>query len=65
MENSFERIERLLALILLESNAEKKTENKVKLLNVAGFTNIEVAELLNIKPQVVANYLFKAKKLRK
>ena len=62
METAFERIERLLALILVENIKDRKTEDKVKILNTAGFSNIEVAELLNIKPQVVANYLFKSKK---
>ena len=65
METVTERTERLLALILLENIKDKKTEEKVKQLNIAGFTNVEVAELLNIKPQVVANYLFKSKKSKK
>lgn len=62
MKNEFEKIERLLTLILLENIRDRKTDDKVKILNTVGFSNIEVAELLNIKPQVVANYLFKAKK---
>jgi len=59
---SFERTERLLALILLQNMKESRTEEKVKSLNLVGFTNVEIAELLKINPQVVANYLFKAKK---
>lgn len=62
MKNEFEKIERLLTLILVENIRERKTEDKVKILNTVGFSNIEVADLLNIKPQVVANYLFRAKK---
>ncbi len=62
MKNEFERIERLLTLILIENLRDRKTEDKVKILNTAGLSNIEVADLLNIKPQVVANYLFRSKK---
>lgn len=65
MENSSERIERLLAMILLKNMEKSSSEEKTKTLNKVGFTNVEVAELLNIKPQVVANILYISKKRAK
>lgn len=65
MENINDRTERLLALILLRDLKEERLEEKIRILNMAGFTNTEVAELLNTKPQVIANYLYKAKKKSK
>lgn len=65
MENSFDRIENLLALILIQNMKESKQAEKIKILNKAGFTNVEISELLKIQPQVVANYLYKSKKKSK
>ena len=64
MDTPFDRIERILALLLIENIKDKKTGDKVRILNTAGFSNVEVAELLNIKPQVVANHLFMSRKKR-
>jgi hypothetical protein len=62
MENNIERVEKLLALILLEQS-NKKQEEKAKLLNLAGFSNLEIADLLGIEStQTIANYLYKVKK---
>jgi len=65
MDNSNERIERLLVLLLIESMKGKKQNEKAKALNYAGFSNIEISEILEISPQVVANYLYTAKKPKK
>jgi len=65
MENSFDRIETLLALILIQNMKDSKQEEKTKTLNKAGFSNVEIAELLNTQPQVIANYLYKSKKKSK
>ena len=64
MEKNIDRIEKLLGLLLINSMANNKQGEKVKALNVAGFTNFEIAELLNIRAQVIANYLYKSRKTK-
>lgn len=65
MEN-IERIEKLLALILLNQMPSKSQKEKALTLNMAGFTNTEIADLLEIKSaQVIANYLYSTKKSKK
>ena len=65
MDAHEDRVERLLALLLLENLTGTKEEKAYK-MNLAGFSNMEIAELLDISPQVVANYLSGArKKIRK
>lgn len=60
-----ERIEMLLALILLNQMSTKSQKEKAIVLNQAGFSNTEIADLLEIKtPQVIANYLYTSKKSR-
>jgi len=61
MDAHEDRVERLLALLLLDSLTGTQ-EEKVYKMNLAGFSNTEIAELLNISPQVVANYLSGARK---
>lgn len=65
MEN-IERIEKLLALILLNQLPNKNQKEKALTLNMAGFTNTEIADLLEIKSaQVIANYIYSTKKSKK
>lgn len=54
MSNSTERSERLLALLLLQTLKGASQKEKIIQLNMAGFSNIEIAELLKTKPTVVA-----------
>ena len=62
MDTSSERIERLLVLLLLKSMTGASQKEKVKQLNMAGFSNIEIAEFLQIKPTAVAVFLYESKK---
>jgi DNA-directed RNA polymerase specialized sigma24 family protein len=63
MEDSPDRIERLLALLLIR---EVKTQReKIVQLNVAGFTNTEVADLLQTTSAVVNQELYAARKTKK
>lgn len=62
MKNADERTERLLTLILLEMMKGKKQEDKAKALNMVGFSNIEIAEILNTSNQSIATYLYRSKK---
>jgi DNA-binding CsgD family transcriptional regulator len=63
--DSSNRLERLLVAILLQSMKGTSLKEKVNLLNVAGFSNIEIANLLETSPQVVTNYLYDIRKSKK
>jgi len=65
MEVMTDRIERLLVLILIQSLKGASQKEKVLQLNVAGFSNIEIAEFLNTNPSVVAVSLSQSKKSSK
>ena len=65
MENTNERIERLLALLLLKFMKDDGQINKIKALNIVGFTNSEIAELLGSTPGVIASYIYQSKKRKK
>lgn len=63
MEETPDRVERLLALLLIR---ELKTQReKIVQLNVAGFTNTEVADLLQTTSAVVNQELYAARKTKK
>ena len=62
MEISKERIEKLLVLLLLQSMSGKTMAEKAMQLNLAGFSNIEIAEFLQTKAPVVAQALYEKRK---
>jgi hypothetical protein len=62
MDSSNERIERLLVLLLLQSMKGTSQRDKVSQLNIAGFSNFEIAEFLDTSPAVVATLLYQSKK---
>lgn len=62
MENRFERIEKLLALLLLENLKSKTQAEKMLRLSLAGFTNIEIADLLDTSAAVVSVRLSEARR---
>jgi DNA-directed RNA polymerase specialized sigma24 family protein len=58
-----DRVERLLALLLIQ---ELRTQReKIVQLNVAGFTNTEIADLLQTTSGVVSQELYAARKGKK
>lgn len=59
------RSERLLVLLLLQQMKGTTAKEKARALNLAGFANSEIAELLETSPQVVANYLYELRSQRK
>jgi hypothetical protein len=60
MENSFERIERLLGLLLI---ADLKTmKEKAVQLSIAGFSNVEIADILQTSNTVIASILYESRK---
>lgn len=59
------RIERLLALILVGQTKDAKQIDKAKQLKAAGFTNVEIADLLGTTAQVITNYFYTSRKAKK
>lgn len=62
MELATERVEKLLALLLLENLEGASQREKAIRLNLAGFSNVEVADLLQTSSQVVSQYLYESRK---
>ncbi len=60
-----ERIEKLLGLLLIQGAKEQSLRDRVGLLNLAGFSNIEIADLLQTSAQVVRQVLYETRKERK
>ncbi len=58
------RIERLLVAILLHSMKGEALKEKVDLLNIAGFSNVEIADFLKTSSQVVAQYIYEKRKAK-
>jgi transcriptional regulator len=65
MEDRFDRIEKLLALILLELMKGTSQAVKIRRLNLAGFTNSEIADFLETKAAVVSVRLSESRKKTK
>jgi len=65
MSDESERIERLLALLLLETMKTASQKDKAWKLNQAGFSNIEIAELLDTSPAVIATHIYSSKNKRR
>lgn len=65
MEQRIDRVERLLGLILLQYMKGTSQLEKASQLSAAGFTNIEIADLLGTTAQVIAQHLYVAKKSKR
>jgi predicted transcriptional regulator len=61
---SSDRVERLLALLVLQNMKTANMATKAKELSMAGFTNVEIANLLETTPAVVSQSLYTARKKR-
>lgn len=57
-----DRTERLLAILLLESMKGASQREKAVRLSLAGFSNVEIADLLQTSAQVVAQHLYASRK---
>lgn len=61
-EDNTKRIEKLLALLLINTLKEGTMADKAFQLNLAGLTNGEIAELLGTSSGVIAQSLYEKKK---
>jgi DNA-directed RNA polymerase specialized sigma24 family protein len=61
-EEASSRMERLLALLLLQGLKGATQEDKAVQLSIAGFTTVEIADILNTKAAVVRQHLYIARK---
>lgn len=64
-KNGDDRIENLLVVIFLNSLKGAKIGEKALQLNLAGFSNVEIADFLRTSPQVIANALSTKRKVNK
>lgn len=62
MANNSDRIENLLVMILLNSMKGATIAEKARQLNLAGFTNVEIADFLQTTSFVVAQSLYVKRK---
>lgn len=62
MREPTDRSERILTLMLLQSMKGQTQREKAVQLSLAGFSNIEIANLLDTTPQVVSSLLYEARK---
>ena len=58
-----DRTERLLALILLQQMKGASQQDKVLVLNLAGFSNVEIADILQTTSAVVSQSLYTARRV--
>jgi hypothetical protein len=56
------RTEALLAMILLQNMKGASLRDKAVTLNVAGFSNVEVADLLETSPAHIAQALYESRR---
>jgi DNA-directed RNA polymerase specialized sigma24 family protein len=61
-DNPQDRVEKLLALLLLQTMKGANQREKVVQLSLGGFSNIEIANLLGTSTGVVATYTSAARK---
>ena len=59
-----DRVERLLALLLLQNMKTSSMATKATELSLAGFTNVEIADLLQTNTASVNQRLYEARKSR-
>jgi hypothetical protein len=62
---STDRIEKILALLLLHNLKGMPQRDKAVQLSLVGFSNVEIADLLQTSAAVVAQYLYEVRKKKK
>lgn len=64
MSVSEDRTQRLLAIMLLQTMKGASQKEKAIQLSLAGFSNVEIADLLQTSSQVIAQQLYKSQRKR-
>lgn len=59
-----DRSERILALLLLQQMKGGTMKEKVVQLSLAGFSNLEIADIVQTTPGVVAQLLYESRRTR-
>ena len=62
---SIDRVERLLALSMIHSMKGATQAEKALQLSIAGFTNVEIGDLLQTTAAVISQHLYTARKKKK
>jgi len=62
MEANIERIERLLALMLLHDLRDAPQSERARALSLAAFSNSEIADLLGTTAAVIGQQLYETRK---
>lgn len=62
MRQSADRTERLLTLLVLNNMKGATQREKAIQLNLAGFSNVEIANLLDTTPQSITQVLYESRK---
>jgi hypothetical protein len=62
---SGDRIEKLLALLLLHDLKGMPQRDKAVQLSMVGFSNVEIADLLQTSAAVISQYLYEVRKKKK
>ncbi len=65
MKDKESRVEDILVVLLLNSMKSSTITEKATQLNLAGLSNIEIADFLETSPQVIANALSASRKTKK
>jgi len=65
LSESTSRIERLLVALLLQSMKGTSLTERIKVLNMAGFSNVEVADILGVTAHSVSQQLYAAQKTKR
>lgn len=56
------RLEKLMAMMILMQMRDATQREKVVVMSRAGFSNPDIADLLETKPNIVAQHLYASKK---
>jgi len=62
---STDRIERLLAILVIQNMKGATQADKALQLSLAGFTNVEIGNLLQTTQAVIGQHLYTARKKKK
>jgi len=62
MPDAVDRTEKLLALLILHAMKGQPQREKAHVLNLAGLSNVEIADLLDTTTQTVAQHLYEHRK---